>query len=74
MEQINFENKKERKKSSDNKRETENQKNKKLIQLIKNNSVKDLNIEKSQKIISPKNIEYSECKKSIYINFSNKKI
>ena len=63
MEQINFENKKERKKSSDNKRETENQKNKKLTQLIKNNSVKDLNIEKSQKIISPKNIEYSECKK-----------
>ncbi len=74
MEQINFENKKERKKSSDNKRETENQKNKKLTQLIKNNSVKDLNIEKSQKVISPKNIEYSECKKSIYINFSNKKI
>ena len=74
MEQINFENKKERKKSSDNKRETENQKNKKLTQLIKNNSVKDLNIEKSQKIISPKNIEYSACKKSIYINFSNKKI
>ena len=59
MEQINFENKKERKKSSDNKRETENQKNKKLTQLIKNNSVKDLNIEKYQKIISPKNIEYS---------------
>ena len=74
MEQINFENKKERKKSSDNKRETENQKNKKLTQLMKNNSVKELNIEKSQKIISPKNIEYSECKKSIYINFSNKKI
>ena len=74
MEKINFENKKERKKSSDNKRETENQKNKKLTQLIKNNSVKDLNIEKSQKIISPKNIEYSECKKLIYKNFSNKKI
>ena len=74
MEQINFENKKERKKSSDNKRETENQKNKKLNQLIKNNSVKDLNIEKSQKVISPKNIEYSEYKKLIYINFINKKI
>ena len=66
MDQMNFENSKERKKSSDSKVKNENQKgNKKLTQLIKNNSGKDLNYQKYEKTVSPKNIEYSECKKFI---------
>ena len=36
--------------------------NKKKTQLIKNNSGKELNY---QKTVSPKNIEYTECKKFV---------
>lgn len=63
MEQINYEDNKERKKSLDNKTKNENIKmNKKITQLIKNNSGKELNY---QKTVSPKNIEYTECKKFV---------
>ena len=63
MEQINYEDNKERKKSLDNKTQIENIKmNKKKTQLIKNNSGKELNY---QKTVSPKNIEYTECKKFV---------
>ena len=63
MEQINYEDNKERKKSLDNKTKIENIKmNKKKNQLIKNNSGKELNY---QKTVSPKNIEYTECKKFV---------
>ena len=63
MEQINYEDNKERKKSLDNKKKIENIKmNKKKTQLIKNNSGKELNY---QKTVSPKNIEYTECKKFV---------
>jgi hypothetical protein len=63
MEQINYEDNKERKKSLDNKTKIENIKmNKKKTQLIKNNSGKELNY---QKTVSPKNIEYTECKKFV---------
>jgi hypothetical protein len=63
MEQVNYEDNKERKKSLDNKTQIENIKmNKKKTQLIKNNSGKELNY---QKTVSPKNIEYTECKKFV---------
>ena len=63
MEQINYEDNKERKKSLDNKTKIENIKmNKKKTQLIKNNSGKELNY---QKTVSPKNLEYTECKKFV---------
>jgi hypothetical protein len=63
MEQINYEDNKERKKSLDNKTKNENIKmNKNRTQLIKNNSGKELNY---QKTVSPKNIEYTECKKFV---------
>lgn len=63
MEQINYEDNKERKKSLDNKTKNENIKmNKKITQLIKNNSGKELNY---QKTVSPKNLEYTECKKFV---------
>ena len=60
---IKKEKRKERKKSLDNKTQIENIKmNKKITQLIKNNSGKELNY---QKTVSPKNIEYTECKKFV---------
>jgi hypothetical protein len=63
MEQINYEDNKERKKSLDNKTKNENIKmNKNRTQLIKNNSGKELNY---QKTVSPKNLEYTECKKFV---------
>ena len=63
MEQINYEDNKERKKNLDNKTKIENIKmNKKKTKLIKNNSGKELNY---QKTVSPKNIEYPECKKFV---------
>ena len=63
MEQINYEDNKERKKSLDNKTKNENIKmNENRTQLIKNNSGKELNY---QKTVSPKNLEYTECKKFV---------
>ena len=71
---MEHENNKERKRSSDNKTNIENPKlNKRPTHLIKNNSGTDLNFQKYQKVVSPKNIEYSECK-NYFFYFSNKKI